>query len=84
MSRDGIDEKMAHNKISSQMSLDVKRDKADYVLDNMGTRDQLFQQAESLAKKLSPSWSYRLAYHTLRYSLLIVLPLFCLYKLLPL
>jgi len=46
MERDGIDEDYALAKIHSQGSLDEKRERADYVLDNSGTLDNLRAQYE--------------------------------------
>lgn len=37
MRRDGIDEVYAKDKMESQMSLELKKDKADFVIDNSGT-----------------------------------------------
>ena len=82
MARDNIDEPMAKRKIDSQMSLESKRDRADYVLNNMGSKQELREQVESLAKRLKPTWKYRLMYHSIRATLFFALPLFCLNKLL--
>lgn len=44
MERDAIDESYAKSKIASQGSLDEKKAKADFVLENSGTKDELKKQ----------------------------------------
>lgn len=56
MSRDQIDEAYALAKIHSQMSLDQKRDRADFVLVNEGQISELRTQFETLYQKLK-EWS---------------------------
>ena len=75
MSRDEIGEDLAKSKISSQLDLKTKRDKADYVLDNSGTKQQLEQQVKSLAETLQPSFKYIAMYHMLRALLISAIPL---------
>nr|GMD13044.1 dephospho-CoA kinase isoform X1 [Ipomoea batatas] len=48
MTRDGSIEEEAKSRISSQMSLDVKRTKADIVIDNTGTLEDLNKQFEAV------------------------------------
>ncbi|EEF47412.1 Dephospho-CoA kinase, putative [Ricinus communis] len=44
MARDGTNEEDARNRINAQMPLDVKRSKADIVIDNTGSLDDLEEQ----------------------------------------
>nr|GMC97060.1 dephospho-CoA kinase isoform X1 [Ipomoea batatas] len=46
MTRDGSTQEEAKNRISSQMSLDIKKTKADIVIDNTGTLEALNEQFE--------------------------------------
>lgn len=48
MSRDKTSEEDARNRINAQMSLDLKRSKADIVIDNTGTLDNLEEQFEKV------------------------------------
>ncbi|XP_031093767.1 dephospho-CoA kinase-like [Ipomoea triloba] len=48
MTRDGSTEEEAKNRISSQMSLDIKKTKADIVIDNTGTLEALNEQFEMI------------------------------------
>ena len=51
MARDKIDEAAAQ-RIDSQWSLDEKRDKADWVIDNSGTMEQTAKQVQTLITEL--------------------------------
>lgn len=44
MERDGISEKAATQRIDSQLAIDTKAERADWVIDNQGTRDETRQQ----------------------------------------
>ncbi|XP_021765332.1 dephospho-CoA kinase-like [Chenopodium quinoa] len=48
VSRDGINDEEANNKINAQMSLDSKRSKADIVIDNTGSLDELKKQFQNV------------------------------------
>ncbi|XP_021749652.1 dephospho-CoA kinase-like [Chenopodium quinoa] len=48
VSRDGINDEEANNKINAQMSLDSKRSKADIVIDNTGSLDELKVQFQNV------------------------------------
>lgn len=48
MARDGIDEKNVRERIESQMNDREKREKADYVISNSGTKEALYQQIDEL------------------------------------
>ena len=52
MKRDGIDEDYALAKINSQMSLEQKRDRADYVLTNERSMSELRTQFEEMFEML--------------------------------
>ena len=52
MARDKIDEAAAQKRIDSQWSLDEKRDKADWVIDNSGTMEQTAKQVQTLITEL--------------------------------
>lgn len=49
--RDGMDAEMIQARIASQMSEDEKRRKAGEILDNSGTREELYEQVERLLEK---------------------------------
>lgn len=53
MHRDDVTKEEAVIKINSQMSLEEKREYADYILDNTHDIESLTQQCESLLKKMS-------------------------------
>ncbi|MFZ8763937.1 dephospho-CoA kinase [Enterococcus diestrammenae] len=44
MERDGISEKAATQRIDSQLAIDTKAERADWVIDNQGTREETRQQ----------------------------------------
>jgi dephospho-CoA kinase len=48
MERDRLTAKQANQRIAAQMSLDEKRRRADYVIDNTGTREHTRQQVASI------------------------------------
>ncbi|KAG7532954.1 P-loop containing nucleoside triphosphate hydrolase [Arabidopsis thaliana x Arabidopsis arenosa] len=48
MERDGLSEEDARNRVMAQMSLDSKRSKADVVIDNNGSFDDLHQQFDNV------------------------------------
>ncbi|KAG7637657.1 Dephospho-CoA kinase [Arabidopsis thaliana] len=48
MERDGLSEEDARNRVMAQMPLDSKRSKADVVIDNNGSLDDLHQQFEKV------------------------------------
>lgn len=47
MTRDGLDEVTATKKIQSQMSIEAKAHKADFIFDNTGTKAETQQQVEN-------------------------------------
>ncbi|XP_028775930.1 dephospho-CoA kinase [Neltuma alba] len=53
MARDGTSEEDARNRMSSQMSLDVKRTKADIVIDNTGSLDDLNEKFQKVLFEVS-------------------------------
>jgi len=53
MKRDECDEEQARARISSQMPIEEKKEKADYVIDNSGSPDDTRAQVESLWKKIA-------------------------------
>lgn len=50
--RDNIDQKMAKKIISSQLDIEEKRKKSDFVIDNNGNLNQLRKRVESLVDKI--------------------------------
>ncbi|KAJ6311717.1 hypothetical protein OIU77_013468 [Salix suchowensis] len=48
MARDGINEEDARNRTNAQMALDLKRSKADIVIDNSGTLEDLKEQFQKI------------------------------------
>ncbi|EXB40835.1 Dephospho-CoA kinase domain-containing protein [Morus notabilis] len=48
MARDGSSEEDARNRINAQMSLDMKRSKADIVIDNTGSLDELKEEFQKV------------------------------------
>lgn len=52
MDRNGLTEAEAESRISSQMPLSSKRDRSDFVLDNSGTREDLYVQIEEFLTKI--------------------------------
>lgn len=53
MARDGASEEDARNRINAQMSLDVKRSKADIIIDNTGSLDDLNEQFQKVLLEVS-------------------------------
>ncbi|KAI9080255.1 hypothetical protein K1719_037649 [Acacia pycnantha] len=53
MVRDGSSEEDARNRINVQMSLDVKRSKADIIIDNSGSLDDLNEQFRKVLSEVS-------------------------------
>lgn len=53
MNRDRIDRASAARKIASQMSLDEKRDRADYVIDNSQSREETRAQVAVVWRRIS-------------------------------
>lgn len=53
MARDRTSEEDARNRINAQMSLDVKRSKADLVIDNTGSLDDLNEQFRKVLFEVS-------------------------------
>ena len=51
----GLDEVDARSRIAAQLPLDAKREMADYVIDNSGSRQQTRRQVEELYRRLQPS-----------------------------
>ncbi|VVB11756.1 unnamed protein product [Arabis nemorensis] len=52
MERDGLSEEDARNRVMAQMSLDLKRSKADVVIDNNGSLDDLKQQFNNVLSEI--------------------------------
>lgn len=52
MARDGMSEEDARSRIKSQMSVEDKRRRADYVIDNNGTMEETKRQVQDLYRKL--------------------------------
>lgn len=50
MERDQIDEDYAKSIIANQMSIETKKEKADIILDNSGSLENLYKQIEELLK----------------------------------
>lgn len=56
MARDShLTEQDARNRIGSQMDLAVKREKANHVIDNSGSLEELYEQIDKLVEKIRPS-----------------------------
>ncbi len=53
MARDGLDEEQARNRVDAQMSQQRKVARADYVIDNSGSRDETLRQARELFRRLA-------------------------------
>mmetsp|Transcript_35076 Transcript_35076/g.47904 ORF Transcript_35076/g.47904 Transcript_35076/m.47904 type:complete len:231 (+) Transcript_35076:90-782(+) len=53
--RDNSEEEYADKQIASQLPLEVKRAKADIVIDNCGSIEETAAQVDRIAKELSPS-----------------------------
>jgi len=52
MERNGYDEEEAMRRIASQMSIEEKKSRADYVIDNSGTFTETEEQVDELVGKL--------------------------------
>ncbi|MQS51406.1 dephospho-CoA kinase [Companilactobacillus mishanensis] len=52
MERNGLDEQAARAKINSQMSIDEKKARADYLIDNSGDLESLNNEIDKLLKQL--------------------------------
>ncbi|MGM0508768.1 MAG: dephospho-CoA kinase [Fusobacteriota bacterium] len=50
--RDGISKKLAKNMIESQMSLEKKKKKSDYIINNNGTFEELFFEIKLIMEKI--------------------------------
>lgn len=59
MQRDGLPEEQAQNRIKSQLPLDLKRERADIVIDNSGTRDTTRQQVEKLYTRITATLTWQ-------------------------
>lgn len=59
IARDGITDEEANNKINAQMPLDSKRSKADIVIDNTGSLEDLHEQFEKVLRVVTRplTWS---------------------------
>ncbi|KAL8143090.1 hypothetical protein V2J09_016122 [Rumex salicifolius] len=57
--RDGISDEEAHNKINAQMPLDLKRSKADIVIDNNGTLEDLNEQVQKVLHLVTRPLTWR-------------------------
>ncbi|WOL15835.1 hypothetical protein Cni_G24616 [Canna indica] len=53
MARDGISEEEANNKINAQMELDLKKTKADIIIDNSGTIEETKLQFEKVLSQVN-------------------------------
>ena len=51
--RDGVDEELATQRVRAQMSIETKRELADWVVDNRGTREETARQVRSLFDQLA-------------------------------
>ncbi|EOA27885.1 hypothetical protein CARUB_v10024055mg [Capsella rubella] len=56
MERDGLSEEDARNRVMAQMPLDSKRSKADVVIDNNGSLDDLHQQFDKVLTEIPINW----------------------------
>jgi dephospho-CoA kinase len=52
--RDGLSERQARQRIAAQMPLDVKRDRADHVIDNNGSLQSTRRQVEAIYRQYAP------------------------------
>jgi dephospho-CoA kinase len=48
LERDGLDEPAAHARLAAQLPLEKKAEKADFVIDNTGTKAALLEQADAV------------------------------------
>ncbi|XP_022143346.1 dephospho-CoA kinase isoform X4 [Momordica charantia] len=53
VARDGQSDDDARNRINAQMSLDLKRDKADFVIDNTGSLDDLHERFQEVLSEVT-------------------------------
>jgi dephospho-CoA kinase len=53
--RDGLSEDEARQRVAAQMPLDVKRTRADDVIDNSGSRDDTRRQVEAIYRRYAPT-----------------------------
>ncbi|KAF8093858.1 hypothetical protein N665_0376s0005 [Sinapis alba] len=63
MERDGLSEDDARNRVMAQMCVDLKRSKADIVIDNNGGLDQLHQQFDKVLSEITRPLTWRLLGH---------------------
>ncbi|WP_180675037.1 dephospho-CoA kinase [Helicobacter sp. 11S02629-2] len=56
MSRDGLDEKAALERIESQLDIEVKKEKSDFVIENIGLLKDLQANVESFLEKLEKAF----------------------------
>ncbi len=68
MQRDGINKKEAEAKLASQMSMEMKRDKADILIENSGDLARTHKQVE----KVIPYLKEKGAFSLLHFALFIV------------
>ncbi|MET3290945.1 UNVERIFIED_CONTAM: dephospho-CoA kinase [Brevibacillus sp. OAP136] len=57
MERDELDEVQANRRLEAQMAIDEKKAKADYIIDNHGTREETERQVDALLAKLQAELS---------------------------
>lgn len=59
IARDGISEEQARNRIEAQMPLDLKREKADLVIDNSGSLEETKVQFEQVLSQVKSPLSLK-------------------------
>ncbi|ONK61584.1 uncharacterized protein A4U43_C08F31490 [Asparagus officinalis] len=59
MARDCISEEQARNRINSQASMDMKKNKADIVIDNSGSREDTRAQFEDVLNKVTQPLTWK-------------------------
>lgn len=59
IARDGISEEQARNRIEAQMPLDLKREKADLVIDNSGSLEETKVQFEQVLNRVKSPLSLK-------------------------
>lgn len=59
IARDGISEEQARNRIEAQMPLDLKREKADLVIDNSGSLEETKVQFEQVLSRVKSPLSLK-------------------------
>jgi len=52
MTRDGIDEEYAMKKINASMDIELKKAKADFVIDNSKDQDTTYKQIEEILRRI--------------------------------